>query len=137
MSLRKRIYQAVTSLATGIPSDLVFSSGAAGQALPGDSPNRPFMVLRFQPDNPGLFPRFPMSQQRWNAWVHDDPGTMDNIDAAVAVLKAQLPAALTGAGEGVRIIETVWEGTFADGYDDHFGTTVTYVDFMTTYKAIP
>lgn len=137
MSLRKRVYQAVTTANTGIADAQVYSSGAVGQAVPGTSATRPFIVIRFQPDNPGLVPKFPVSQQRWNAWVHDEPGTMDNIDAAVAALKEEVPVWMAGDGEGVRVIETVWEGTFADGYDDHFGTNVAYVDFMTTYKPIP
>lgn len=137
MGLRKRIYEAVTTAATGIPDGSVFSPGATGKAVAGDSPSRPFIVIRFQPEQPGVLPRFPVTQRRWNAWVHDDQGTMDNIDLAVDALKKEIPTLLFGDGDGVRIIETVWEGVFADGYDDHYGTTVTYVDFMTTYRAIP
>jgi hypothetical protein len=136
MSLRKRVYQAVTAIATGIEDDQVYSSGAVGQESPGLSAKRPFIMIRFQPDNPGILPRLPVSQQRWNAWVHDEPGTMENIDTAVKALKELLPGILAGDGEGVRVLETVWEGTFADGYDDHFGTNVAYVDFLTTYKSI-
>jgi hypothetical protein len=136
MSIRKRLYQAVVTV-TGYPGSRVLSSGAGGQAAPGKSPVRPFIMIRFQPDGPGLLPRLPVSQLRWNAWVHDEPGTMERIDAAVAALKEGIPGELVGAGEGVRVIETVWEGTFADGYDDHYGTNVTYVDFLTTYKSIP
>lgn len=136
MSLRKRVYQAVIAIDTGIADDQVYSSGAVGQELPGISAKRPFIMIRFQPDNPGLIPRLPVSQQRWNAWVHDEPGTMDNIDKAVKALKELLPPTLAGLGEGVRILETVWEDTFADGYDDHFGTNVAYVDFLTTYRSV-
>lgn len=137
MSLRKRAYQAVIASNTGIADAQVYSSGAVGQANPGHSAARPFIMIRFQPDNPGLAPRLAVSQQRWNAWVHDEPGTMDNIDAAVAALKEEIPILLVGDGENVRVLETVWEDTFADGYDDHFGTNVSYVDFLTTYKPIP
>lgn len=137
MNLRKRIYAAVTAANTGIPDGSVYSPGAAGKLVAGDSPSRPFIVVRFQPDNPGMLPKFPVHQRRWNAWVHDDPGTMENIDKAVDALKEEIPTLLQGSGEGVFIVETVWEDTFADGYDDHFGTTVTYVDFLTTYKPIP
>jgi hypothetical protein len=115
----------------------VYSSGAVGQSEPGTSATRPFIIIRFQPDGPGMLPRYPVSQQRWNAWVHDETGSMDNIDKAVASLKEEVPVWLLGDGEGVRVIDTVWEGTFADGYDDHFGTTLSYVDFLTTYKNIP
>jgi len=139
MNLRKRVYEAVVNslTSTGMDGAHVFSSGAVGAIDPTKSAPRPFVVIRFQPDNPGLAPRFPVSQQRWNAWVHDDPGTMSRIDAAVAALKEEVPTWLIGDGEGVRVLETVWEDTFADGYDDHFGTSVTYVDFLTTYKRIP
>lgn len=140
MSLRKRIYDDVVlilSSTTDISGDDVYSSGAVGKAEPGKSARRPFVMIRFQPDNPGILPRLPVSQQRWNAWVHDQPGSMELIDAAVKQLKEELPPLLSGDGDGVRVLETVWEGTFADGYDDHFGTSVTYVDFMTTYKTIP
>jgi hypothetical protein len=136
VSIRKRIFQAVV-LTTGYPAGRVLSSGAGGQANPGKSPTRPFITLRLQPDGPGMLPRLPVSQIRWNAWVHDEPGTMERIDTAVAALKNGIPGALVGLGEGVRVIETVWEDTFADGYDDHYGTNVTYVDFLTTYKSIP
>jgi hypothetical protein len=137
MSLRKRAYQAVLACNTGIPDEQVFSSGAVGQSIPGTSAVRPFIVIRFQPRAPGMLPRYPVSQQRWNVWVHDEPGTMEKIDLAVASLEKELPALIVGDAEGVRVMETVWENTFADGYDDHFGTNLTYVDFMTTYKTIP
>lgn len=137
MSLRKRVYQAVTATNTGIPDDQVYSSGAVGQAEPGTSAKRPFIVIRFQPNGPGMLPRYPVSQQRWNAWVHDESGSMENIDKAVEALVDEVPVLMFGDGEGVRVLETVWENTFADGYDDHFGTTVSYVDFLTTYKPIP
>lgn len=137
MTLRSRIYLGVVAANTGVPQTSVYSSGAVGVAEPGTSATRPFIVIRFQPDNPGLFPRLAVSQQRWNAWVHDEPGTMENIDKAVKALKEELPTILIGDGEGVRILDNVWEGTFADGYDDHFGTNLKYVDFMTTYKPIP
>lgn len=136
MSLRKMVYQAVV-VCSGYPVKQVFSSGAVGQAEPGKSAKRPFIVIRFQPDNPGLAPRLPVSQRRWNAWVHDEPGSMTKIDEAVELLKEGVPLLLQGDLDGVRVLETVWEGTFADGYDDHFGTSVTYVDFLTTYKTIP
>lgn len=138
MSLRKRIYEVIVALesSTGIVAANIFSSGAAGVEAKGKSPIRPFIMIRFQPDNPGLVPRYPVSQQRWNAWVHDEPGSMEKIDIAVAALKVGVPLALAGDGGGVRVLETVWEGTFADGYDDHFGTNLNYVDFMTTYKTI-
>jgi len=134
MSLRKRIYQAVLAADTGI--DTVLSSGAAGVEIKGKSPTRPFIVLRFQPDGPGLVPQFPVAQRRWNAWIHDEPGSMEKIDSAAEALKVKIPTLLAGVGEGVRVLETVWEGTFGDGYDDHFGTNLTYVDFMTTYKVL-
>lgn len=137
MSLRKRVYQAVIATNTGVADEQVYSSGAVGQASPGESAERPFIVIRFQPDQPAILPSFPMSQLRWNAWVHDEPGSMENIDDAVAALVKEVPTLLFGEGEGVRVIETVWEGTFADGYDDHFGTSLSYVDFLTTYKNIP
>lgn len=137
MSLRKRIYQAIIAIPTGVDDAQVYSSGAVGQATPGRSAVRPFIVIRLQPDNPGLAPRLAVSQQRWNAWVHDEPGSMDNIDAAVKALKEEIPISLVGDGESIRVLETVWEDTFADGYDDHFGTNVSYVDFLTTYKPIP
>lgn len=136
MSLRKRLYEAVVAAASSVVGDQVYSPGAIGQQMPGVSAKRPFIVIRLQPDNPGILPRLPVSQQRWNAWVHDEPGTMDNIDQAVALLKQEVPIFLLGDGEGVRVLETVWEDTFADGYDDHFGTNVAYVDFLTTYKSI-
>jgi hypothetical protein len=137
MSLRKRVYQAVIATDTGVADAQVYSSGAVGATDPRKSAPRPFIIIRFQPDNPGILPRLPVSQQRWNAWVHDEPGSMELIDTAVKALKETLPPLLVGEGEGVRILETVWEDTFADGFDDHFGTNVAYVDFLTTYKSIP
>lgn len=137
MSLRKMVYQKAIGLADFIavvPVDRLFSAGAAGMKNPGDSPSRPFAVVRFQPDNPGLVPKLPASQQRFSIWIHDEPGSMDNIEDAVAALRDGLPSALPGLLEGTRVMECVWEGTSADGYDDHFGTTTVYVDFMATYK---
>lgn len=138
MSLRKLVYTKVSALpGLGIAPANVFSSGATGLAVPGKSPTRPFAVVRFQPDAPGLLSTYPVHQQRFNVWVHDEPGTMERIDTAVKVLKEDLPGALPGVLDGLRVIECVWEGTFSDGYDDHFGTNVTYVDFMATYKPAP
>jgi hypothetical protein len=135
MSLRKMVYAAVTGI-TGfeIPDDQVFSSGAVGHKKPGDSPSRPFAVVRFNPDNPGLVSRYPLHQRRFSVWLHDEPGSMDKIETAVAQLKLELPPSLPGVLEGLRVIDCVWEGTSADGYDDHFGTNTVYVDFMATYR---
>ena len=140
MGLRKLVFERITGLVeftSVIPAARVFSPGAVGMKNPGHSPIRPFAVMRFQPDNPGMVPKLPMSQQRFNVWLHDEPGSMDNIEDAVAALKKGLPGALPGVSENLRVIECVWEGTSADGYDDHFGTTTVYVDFMATYKPAP
>jgi hypothetical protein len=32
------------------------------------------------------------------------------------------------------IMDTKWEDTSGDGFDDHYGTTVRYVTFLVTYR---
>lgn len=138
MSLRKWAYAQVTGL-TGfvIPDSRVYSSGAVGAEIPGDSPTRPFAVIRFATEAAGLLPSYPIHQRRFSVWVHDEPGTMENIDAAAKQLKEDLPATVPVLFEGDRIMECLWEGTSEDFYDDHFGTNVVRVDFNATYKPAP
>lgn len=138
MSLRKWAYTKVTAL-TGfaIADENVFSSGAVGVAVPGDSPARPFAVIRLSPTNPGLYPKMGGTQQtRFAVWLHDEPGSMDNIDAGIKSLKA-LASDLPETFEGMVVMNVNWENDSQDFYDDHFGTNVMYSEFLATYKPAP
>lgn len=137
MSLRKWAYTKVIALTGfGIADDNVYSSGAVGLTIPGDSPARPFAVIRLSPNNPGIIPRSPASQQRFAVWLHDEPGSMEKIDAGIKALK-DLATDLPEKFEGMVIINVNWETDSQDFYDDHFGTNVRYSEFLATYRDAP
>ena len=138
MSIRKWLYEkAIAVPGLGVPGDRVFGPGSAGLAVPGDSPTRPFIQIRFAPRNPGMLPTYPLLQQVAAFWVHDDPGTMKNIDDAVEALRKSLPSAAPALFEGIRIMECRWTGSSEDFYDDHFLTNVVNVEFQLTWKPAP
>ena len=135
MSIRKWFHGKATGVAgLGVPADRVFSPGAVGAAEPGDAPARPFIVNRLSPANPGVGP---IVQQVMACWVHDDPGTMNNIDNTVKALKKGLDRIGPEAFEGMMILECRWIGTSADTYDDGHKTNVVFVEFQLTWKPAP
>jgi hypothetical protein len=71
------------------------------------------------------------------AWIHDEPGTMENIDTATSALEKYIPGFAPALHEGIRIMECRWEGCSDDLFDDHFGTNVVYADFQLTWKPAP
>lgn len=138
MSIRKWAYVKASAVpGLGIPADRVFSPGAVGEAVPGDSPTRPFAVIRFSPSNPGVLPNFPVHQQVMQIWVHDDQGTMTKIDTAVEALRKNMPGYAPVVYEGMKIMECLWLGNSQDFYDDHYGTNVVYSEFQLTWKPAP
>jgi hypothetical protein len=138
MSIRKWFHGKASVVAgLGIPADRVFAAGAVGAAIPGDSPTRPFAVIRYGPRNPGVQPNFPVKQQVASVWVHDEPGTMKNIDAAVEALEVGLKNVAPVAFEGMKVMECRWIGNSEDFYDDHFQTNVVNVEFQLTWKPAP
>jgi hypothetical protein len=138
MTLRKWAYEQVTGLpGLGIPAARVYSSGSVGETIPGDSPSRPFAVIRLAPEIPGLLPGYPVHQRRFGVWIHDDPGTMEKLDAAAKIIKDGLHHPVPVMYEGIFIMDCVWEGTSEDFYDDHFLTNVVRVDFLLTHKLAP
>lgn len=138
MSIRKWLYEKTIIVpGLGIPANRVLGPGAAGMAVPGDSPGRPFAQIRFSPKQPGVLPTYPILQQVAAIWVHDDPGTMKNIDSAVEALRKTLPAAAPETYEGMHVMECRWIGSSEDFYDDHFLTNVVNVEFQLTWKPAP
>lgn len=138
MSIRKWLHEkTIVVPGLGIPADRVFSPGAVGLAVPGDSPDRPFAQIRWAPSNPGVQPSYPVLQQVAAIWIHDNPGTMTLIDAAVEALRKNLPGTAPQSFEGMKVMECRWLGNSEDFYDDHFKTNVVNVEFQLTWKPAP
>lgn len=91
-------------------------------------------MITFSDEIPALAPRYPTQQSRFAVWVHDEPGTMENIDSAIEILKNGLPGYALSAG-GIYVAECWWETTSNDAYDDHYQTNTRYAEFLTTYRS--
>lgn len=116
--------------------DRVFSTGSVeGPEGDGDSPARPFIVIRASTNTrPLSLNMAPTKQSRYQVWVHDSPGDTTNIDDIVQQLENRLPAMAPSSNVEGRITDCRWEDTSGDGYDDHYGTTTRYVTYLVTWR---
>ena len=138
MSVRKWVYEKVLLVpGMGVFGGRFYSSGAVGEAVPGDSPARPFGVIRFSPGQPGVLPTYPVNQRNFKIWLHDEPGTMSNIEDGCEALRKAMPGFAPELFMGNRIICCEWAGVSEDSYDDHFGTNTVWSDFRLTWKPAP
>lgn len=94
----------------------------AGGSLEGPPDNRPFAVLRMEPEGRGPFKG--ISVARGSLWVHDEPGTYLTIDQILQVSRDILCG--EGAIEGQRIAANggiiVWRGFSGDLANTDYGT---------------
>jgi hypothetical protein len=112
----------------------VFSTGAGeGPEGGGDSPDRPFVVIRAAVNQPGVRGGA-AKQQRFQVYVHDIPGDTTNIDDMQKQLEDLVSQRAPVATTEGWIMDCVWEDTSGDGFDDHYGTTVRYVTFLVTWR---
>jgi hypothetical protein len=65
----------------------------------------------------------------FTVWVHDEPGSMLNIDDAAVALKDNLPIADGAVVGGMSVYEVRWSETGEDSYDDHYKTNCRPVRF--------
>lgn len=134
MTIQHWMKQATDSALNGlIIPQRIFNSGGTGAEKPGDSPTRPFAVIRNDLDAPGVLPSFPISQLRWSIWLHDEPGSMKTINAGVQRVKTLVPQ-FNPQGQDVWVMECSWQASGPDSYDDHYKTMTRYVDFLATFK---
>lgn len=140
--MRKWMYEAVKSCdgQTEFSADRIMTTGAVeGPEGDGDSPARPFIVIRAATNQPPLQlgSASKIKQQRYQIWLHREPGSMLDIDDFCKSLEDGIPAmAPDNSSEWVPdvIMEARWEDTSGDGYDDHFKTTTRFVTFLVTYN---
>jgi hypothetical protein len=109
--------------------------GAEGPGGEGDSPDRPFVMIRAATNQPGIRGGAP-KQQRFQVYVHDTPGDTTNIDDLQKELEDTVPGQAPVANAEGWIMDCVWEDTSGDGFDDHYGTTVRYVTFLVTWRPV-
>ena len=127
------MYQKVTNTPSlGIPSANVYSSGAAG--IQGDTPATPFIVIRAMVVPPSLLASFPVDDHPYQIWVHDRPGTMGKIDAAIDALKSYLPSQAPDTFGDEYYFACEWNAMSDDLYDDHFKTNCRHADFTLKVK---
>lgn len=112
--------------AFGVGSSMrVFSSGSA------DQPHKPFLLVVMMVEQ--SFPDMPREAGVQNipfrVEVHDDPGSMLDIDDAALVLKNGLPTPAGVVVGGMSVYEVRWLEIGEDGYDDHYATNVRPVRF--------
>ena len=133
---RAYMYEAVSACpkASSAFGDRVFAPGGAeGPGGEGDSPARPFVMIRAATNQPGVRGGKP-KQQRFQVYLHDTPGDTTNIADLQKELEDLVPATAPTAHADGWIMDTTWEDTSGDGYDDHYNTTVRYVTFLVTYR---
>lgn len=132
--MRKWMFAAVNSTPgrVALIGDRLMTTGAVdGPAGDGDRPDTPFAVLRAATNQGGMGH---VKQQRYQVWLHRDPGSMIDIDDFMKALEEHVPTlAPSQTAEGV-VMDAKWEDTSGDGFDDHFQTVTRYASFLLTYN---
>lgn len=129
--MRTWLYNRIKA-AAGIPA--AFGSGANMRVIStgaADQPVKPFMIVQMGTEDP---PLGSVAEERtqlvpFTVWVHDEPGSMLNIDDAAIALKNAIPTEDGVVVGGLSIYRVKWEMTGEDAYDDHFGTNTRPVRF--------
>lgn len=130
--MRKWAYEA-TKACTGMEEfsgGRVYSSGSV-DGPEADSPERPFVVIRFSTNQRGLAR---VKQQRFQVWLHTEPGSMIPIDELCEQLEEWLPSQAPVRHGSDWIMDCVWEFTSPDTFDDHYKTETRYVEFLATFR---
>ncbi len=120
--------KAMTTLPAGF-KDRVLAPGAV------ENPLKPFTLINMNSEQPvfGLPAEARAQSVPFTVWLHDEPGSMVDIDNASIIIKDALPAKIEEEGfkiGNLSVYEVRWTGTGDDGYDDHFGTTCRPVRFV-------
>lgn len=117
-------------------TDRIFGTGSVeGPGGDGDSPQRPFIVVRAATNQrPIGLNMVPTKQQRFQVYFHDTPGDTTAMDDVVEQLENIVPTVNGEASSEGWITNCRWEDTSGDGFDDHYGTTTRYVTFLVTWR---
>lgn len=103
-----------------VPTRLIFGAGSLS-ASPAQN-DRPFIVIRTGLEDPELndgdAPA--VTSQFASVWVHDNPGSYDQIDALLLLVRQ----ALVGQVPDNTGIACVWQGDSVELADDTYGTIV-------------
>jgi len=112
MTWREFIFERLTGDAplTALVGDRIFGT------LEG-SPDRPFVVIRFDPSVPAIKGA---EVQDMTIWVHDEPESYTRIDEILPLIRAALEGPVSIAGENG--IHVDWSGDSQDLSDDARGT---------------
>lgn len=130
--MRTFVYETITGIQDLlVPDDRVYSSGSTGAN--NDSPTRPFIIIRSQTTQPGMRRERPV-QQRFQVWLHNDPGSMLPTDTELDKIRDALVARSGSWWGAVFIMDVEWENTSPDLYDDHYKTNTRYAEFLITAK---
>lgn len=125
--MRTWLYNRVKGLALVIDKigDKVISSGAA------DNPAPPFIVITMGVEQ--AYQDMPPSTKTqtipFTVAVHDDPGSMLDIDDLAIAIKNGVPSLDSFKIGGLSVMQVKWTDTGEDGYDDHWGTNFRPVRF--------
>lgn len=132
--MRRFIYGVVSNLELPRGAEQrVYSSGATGMGQE-DQPDRPFVMVTSQTNQPGLR-RAMINQQRFQVWFHDDPGSMTDIDDGLKLIQDALTAyAESWWNDEIFLMGVEWENTSGDMFDDHFKTNTRYCEFLITAR---
>lgn len=130
---RTWVYQKVMATPSlGVPGARVYSVGAVGRL--GDTPDRPFIVIREMLIAPSLLPSWPVDNRPYQIWVHDDPGSMMRIDQAIGAVRVYLPEQAPTVFGDEEIFACEWNAMSDDLYDDHHKTNTRHADFTLKVK---
>lgn len=114
-----------TALLAVVPAERIRSATAADADSPEMDVERPFIVIREQPDE-RPFRDVETRAGGVTIWAHDNPGSLVKIDHILGLVSAILNsvAATTVSGHWLTSVED--QGWSEDLYDDHFETAVRY-----------
>lgn len=114
-----------------IPAERWKSSGSLNNE---NAPARPFAVIRFGVDSPGVGD---IRRTQVTVWIHDEPGSYGRIDRILERLKAILNGKEhVSDGQGNEMIHCGWESNSGDLYDPGFKTISRNATFNLVGKGV-
>ena len=128
--MRTFIYNRLKNLA-GIPAKFGTPPRIISTGNNEDNPQKPFLLVAFDIETKPLDSVAEMRVSRipFTVWVHDEPGTMLDIDEAAFAIKNGLPTPDGAAVGNMSHYGITWEEIGGDTADDHFGTNTRPVRF--------
>jgi len=129
------VYNRVVNL-PGIPSSFGTPPRVLSSGNNEVNPVKPFLLVRFDVETRPLdsVAEMRVSRVPFSVWVHDEPGSMLDIDDACFALKNNLPTTDGAVVGGMSHYGIEWEEIGQDTYDDGYLTNTRPVRFWLMTK---